>query len=302
MAHDDLQHISGMPEIPRVEVDPDAIKAFTTNSDFMWLAVELLKEVASYTCYAAALTDETGTWSRDEAVVSGNMIRLYKLMHVILDQTTQKRGEIAFTIFRMAFETIVNTRYLIKHHSPDLVTSFITYSLKHERKLFNRINENIAARSGVVLPIEERMLRSLNRAAQSAGVTYDQVDMKQKNWGGRNIYDKTEDLDWREQYAGAFAGPSHNVHGNWHDLYSSHLEWDGGERFTPKFDFARPRPQPIFALCVLATDCLYDFYSFKAGHLGLEVLWPPVNDLQQRAIAADHAHEAYLSGKRWPEI
>jgi hypothetical protein len=302
MADDNIQHITEMPDIPRVEIDPDAIKAFTKNGDFMWLAVELLKEVASYTCYAAGLTDETGTWSRDEAAVGGNMIRLYKLMHAILDQTTQKRGEIAFTLFRLAFETIVNIRYLIKHHSPELVTSYITYSLKHERKLFNTINENIAAQKGVVRPIEERMLKSLNRAAECAGLTYDQVDHKQKNWGGKNIYEKAEDLDWKEQYAGAFGGPSHNVHGNWHELYSSHLEWDGGERFVPNFDFARPRPQPILALCVLATDCLHDFYLFKTGEFGSEVLWPPVKDLQDRVIAADQAHESYLSGKRWPEI
>ena len=130
MADEDLRHITGMPDIPRVEINPDAIRAFTTNSDFMWLAVELLKEVAAYTCNAAGLTDETGTWSRDEAVVGGNMIRLYKLMHAILDQTTQKRGEIAFTLFRLAFETIVNVRYLIKHHAPDLVTSYVSLALQ----------------------------------------------------------------------------------------------------------------------------------------------------------------------------
>lgn len=297
-----LRTLGDLPEITAVEVNPETMAAYARDADFLSLTVEPLKETGSYVCYAASMTDETGTWSRDQAIIGGNMVRLYKLTHAILDQTCQGRGELAFVFFRLAFETIVNIRYLIKHFSPDLTRSYVTYSLKHERKLLELIGSNIAQRNGVVKPIEDRMLKSLHRAAAAAGVTYDEVDQRQKNWGNKTTFAKAEDIEWAGQYQAAFAGPSHNVHGNWQEIYSNHLTWDGNDRFTPNLEFSKPRPQPLFALCFLATEALRDFYEFKAGTAGLECLWPPVADLQGRILAADQGHEGYLARKQWPEV
>lgn len=295
-----LRPISEIPPIERVAVDPEAMAAFTRERQFTNLALDLLAETGAYACYAGAMTDETGTWSRDEAAVGGNMIRLYKLTHAILDQASQDRGELMMMMVRLGFETVVNLRFMIHHFSPELVNSYVTYSMKHERKLLETIERNVAANGGEARHIEDRMKRSLERTANASGVSYDQVDMKQKNWGGKNTYEKAKALDWNEAYLGAFSGPSHNIHGSWQELYASHLEWDGNGRFTPKLEFTRPRPQPIYSMCWLITEGLYDYYAFKVGEENMEGLWAPVADLQERVIAVDEAHEAYLQRRPWP--
>ena len=118
-----------------MDVDPVAIAAYTREWDFMVLASELLREVASYVCVAACTLGQAPTWARDQAAVGGNMVRLYKLLSAFLDQTVQKQFETSTIISRLAFETIVNAQYLMANFSPELVNSFIGHSLRHERTL-----------------------------------------------------------------------------------------------------------------------------------------------------------------------
>src|SRR5437899_119710 len=121
------------PAVQRVTVDPVAIAAYTREWDFMVLASELLREVTSYVCVAACTLGMAPAWTRDQAAVGGNMVRLFKLLSVFLDQTVQKRHETSTIISRLAFETIVNARYLISQYSPELIDSFVRHSLRHER-------------------------------------------------------------------------------------------------------------------------------------------------------------------------
>ena len=53
------------------------------------------------------------------------MVRLLKLLSGFLDQTSQKRRETSEILGRLAFETVVNVRYLIVNFSPALVDSYI---------------------------------------------------------------------------------------------------------------------------------------------------------------------------------
>ena len=193
----------------------------------MVLASELLREVASYVCVAACTLGQAPTWARDQAAVGGNMVRLYKLLSAFLDQTVQKRFETSTIISRLAFETIVNAQYLMANFSPELVDSFIGHSLRHERTLRDRIQANIQGRGGQVLPIEQRMLNSIDRAGRIAGVTLDSVDLKNRApWGGKDLRQKAEAVGLEVAYLAVFGGMSHNVHGSWHDLYQFHLETD----------------------------------------------------------------------------
>jgi uncharacterized protein DUF5677 len=242
------------PVIKRVTVDPDAIAAFTHEWDFMVLASELLREVTSYVCVAACTLGSAPAWTRDQAAVGGNMVRLSKLLWVYLDQIVQKKFESSTILSRLAFETIVNARYLIANFSPELVDSFVRHSLRRERRLRDRIQANIQERGGDVLHIEQRMFKSIDRAARLAGVTLDSVDLKDKApWGGKDLRQKAEAIGFGEAYLAVFCGMSHNVHGSWQDMYQFHLETDENGGFTPNLDWGRPRPQPLFALGHLAS-------------------------------------------------
>ena len=287
----------------RVDVDEALLSTFTTEGQFTRLAVDLLVEAGSFVAIAASATDSSGVWGREQATAGGNIVRLYKLIHAVLDQTCQRRGEIAMIMARLCFETIVNIRYLAKHLSPELMRSYISYSLRYERRLSDLVTSNIADRGGVVLPIEDRMQKSIKRTCAAAGIKLEEIDTRaQRNWGGKNILEKATDLGLEEIHFVVFGGGNHSVHGNWPELYGNHLEWDGKDSFKPQTEWQTPRPQMLFLLAVLATDAVDDFLHFLNVSGGAREAWPDLVDLRQRIALANSPHEAYLQTKTWPEI
>jgi hypothetical protein len=291
------------PAVERVAVDPVAIAAFTREWDFMVLASELLRELTSYVSVAACVLGSAPAWTRDQAAVGGNMVRLSKLLSAFLDQTVQKKMETSTILSRLAFETIVNVRYLIANFSPELVNSLVRHSLKHERRLHDTIQANIRERGAEVLHIEERMLNSIDRAARLAGIALDSVDLKDRApWGGKDLRQKAAAVGLEQPYLAVFGGMSHNVHGSWHDLYQFHLETDETGAFTPNLDWSRPRPQLLFALGHLALSAVAEFLIFIGGEAAFDQLRPQLRDLGARITSVDEAHESYLSGKTWPAI
>lgn len=292
-----------LPAVERVTVDPVAIAAFTREWDFTVLASELLREVTSYVSVAACVLGSTPAWTRDQAAVGGNMVRLSKLLSAFLDQIVQKKMETGTILSRLAFETIVNVRYLIANFSPELVNSLVRHSLKHERRLHDTIQANIRERGGDVLHIEQRMLNSIDRASRIAGVMLDSVDLKDRApWGGKDLRQKAAAVGLEQPYLAVFGGMSHNVHGSWHDLYHFHLATDEAGVFTPNLDWGRPRPQPLFALGHLALSAVADYLIFIGGEATFDQLRQQLADLGARIESVDQAHESYLSAKTWPAI
>jgi hypothetical protein len=211
--------------------------------------------------------------------------------------------ETSTILSRLAFETIVNVRYLIANFSPELINSLVRHSLKHERRLHDTIQANIQERGGEILHIEQRMLNSIHRAARIASVTLDSIDLKDRApWGGKDLRQKAAAVGLDEAYLAVFGGMSHNVHGSWHDLYQFHLEADENGAFTPNLDWHRPRPQPLFALGHLALSAVAEFLIFIGGEPAFDQLRPQLRELGARITSVDEAHESYLSGKAWPAI
>jgi len=223
-----------VPEVKRVEVDPSVVRAFKSEHEYISMSVELLIEVGSYVCIAGNIVPPSGkTWNRHEAVLVGHLVRLYKLISALLDQTCQHRRETSFIFARLAFECIVNTMFLIKNDRPEVVTSYIEHSMRHEKRLREKIRANIAARGGEAWPIEKRMLASIEKSAKKSDVDLDVINPP-KNWASKSLFQKAQDVGLDEAYLGAFAGPSHSVHGNWQDLLEYNLENESGG-FVPDF-------------------------------------------------------------------
>lgn len=294
---------ANLPDIERVAVDAEELAKFSHEDGFTELAVRLMVETSSWVCVAACTMGSKTVWDRDHAAICGNMVRLYKLLHSVLDQTRQRRQETSFILSRLVFETIVNIRYMIKEFSPELIDSYIAYSFQHERKLRDVIQENIGSRDGETLPIEDRMLKSINRSAAVAGVMLDDINSRQKGpWGGKNLFEKSQAVGLESAYLAAFGGASHSVHGNWHELYGNHLHWDEKEGFTPNPDWHRPRPQVLFAVSALVIETLDIYFDFMCGEQATEIFEKPLEDLSARLFQVNVAHEAYLTKKKWPEV
>jgi hypothetical protein len=225
------------------------------------------------------------------------------MISAFLDQTVQRRRETSFIFARLVFETVVTIRYLIKYFSRELVGSYVKNSFKHEIKLRKKIDQDIAARGGVILPIEDRMMKSIDRAYASAGLGPKDLDgYTERNWGGKNLYEKADDLGMGDVYLGAFSGPSQSVHGSWGDIYSHCLQTDGDEMFSPNIEWGYPRPQIITALARLSLFAIDDYFGFIGSPELQEAVREHLSDLGVRLDALDHGHENYLAPKVWPSV
>ena len=289
-----------MATIKHVEVTTQKLAALKDEDGFMTLSVELLKETASLVALAAGvLPPGSKKWSRDQAIIGGNFVRLSKLLSAHLDQVCQKRQETAAIISRLMFECIVNIKFLIKNASSELFTSYIKHSLRHERKLRDVILKNINDRGGNELHIEKRMLTSIERAAKRSGLKIDDISPSHpKNWGDRNLFERTKDVGLEVTYLGLYSGSSRSIHGGWMDLLDHHLEYEESG-FAPNFNWGRPRPQQLLPISQLILETTREFLIY-IGALANDPIIHRIDDVFGNIKIADEAHEAFLSSGTVP--
>lgn len=291
-----------LPEIQRVEVSSEKLAEFTSEEEFTGLSVDLMIEQGSWTCVAASLLPgDTRKWERDQAVLGGLLVRSYKLASALLDQTCQHRRETTFVLGRLAVECMINIQYLVLKDSKEIYQAYVIDSLRHEKKLRDVIQSNIESRGGDVLPIEARMLESINKSFQKSGIQPEEVTKEAaKPWKDVNLYERAKAVGLGDAYLGLFGGPSHNVHGSWQDLLEYHLHHDG-EGFTPELAWHRPRPQVLFALAKIGVATLQMYLQHFAGD-SADAVVRTLEDLRDRIQVVDHAHEAFLSARQREKV
>src|SRR4051812_29047199 len=196
--------LAQLDDIKPTDVSAGRTKEFTSEEDFNGLSVELLIEVGSYVCVAGNLlpADSHG-WDRNQAILGGHLVRLYKLISALLDQICQHRREITFIIARLAFECIVNIRFLIKFGDEATYDSYVRHSLRQEKRLYDRISKEIEGRRGGKLPVEERMLRSIGKAVKASGLSIEDLSpSRPKYWVDKNLYERAEAVGLGTTYIG----------------------------------------------------------------------------------------------------
>jgi hypothetical protein len=288
--------LDAFDSIQTTDVSPSRTDAFKSEDDFNALSVELLIEAGSFICVAANLLPQGRRWSRNEAILGGHIVRLYKLISALLDQTCQRRREMTFIVGRLAFECIVNLRFLLKYaDDASVFDSYVAYSMRNERRLQDNIEERISGRDGEVLPVESRMLSSIAKVAKASGLRMEDVSASRpREWADKNIFERAEAVGLGEAYLGAFRGPSGSVHGSWMDLLEFQLETNHDEgTFAPSFEWRNPRPQIAQTIAYLAVKAVRDYFN----HLGegpLGFIDERFDRLSSRILQAARAHEAYL--------
>lgn len=286
-------------EFPRTKVNIEEIKIFDSEDQFMSLAVELLKEVGQITAllsctYRLDQDSNPRKWKRNEAILGGLMVRINKLQRALLDQICQNRLEIADIIFRCLAESLINLEYLLKRGDDNLFDEYIEYSLREEKRLLNRINENIANR-GYKLPIESSMISSINRAFKTSSFSPEQVDETQWKPWGEKIYERAKSIGMEDVYFALFSLPSHSVHGNWQDLISHHLEYEKGE-FSPRIKWAHSKPQLPFVTALLSADSNKLYLNEIIQECpDKDQITSLLDDIILRIRVADELHEQFLS-------
>ncbi len=292
---------SKIGKVHRIRYSDDRLNSFKNELDFVDRGVEHLIELGSYICIAFnILPAGRETWSRNEAILGGNMVRLYKLFLAILDQTTQRRGELVMGFLRLAFETNVNIRFLIGNQSEDTFSSYVKHSLKFEKKLHNLVTAQIEQNHGEPLPIHRRILASIQRVFDKLGYSIDDIETKSlQNWASRNIFEKSQEVGLEEEYLLFFGSSSNFIHGNFMDLYEFHMRpVVGGYKAVP--EFKRPRPQPILGIALVSCITVNDYYEYLENSNLIDgecvsLIRNRIRDLFENVLQVFRAHEEFLN-------
>ena len=289
---------STLAEIDLTTVDETELASFTNEGQHYGVAFILFRETAGCVCIIASTTvGPVPTWNVEQAVLGGHLVRMFKLMRFVMEESIERRDEMLSVLVRLLAECVINLRYLIRNDSTELIQSYLAYSLRHEKDLADLIRANVRDRNGIELPIEGRMLRSIQRTFSNSQFPEESVPQKKlRNGGNKNLFEKATDVELGDAYLAIFGGPSRNVHGGWHDLLQYHLKCEAPGVFKPNLEFNRPRPQAIYSLTYLISDTLLG-YADLLGHPSLEPVHDRLTDTAARNQLASDSHERYLVAK-----
>jgi hypothetical protein len=286
-------------EIKRTPVDPIALGASTKEYEHGVVAFDLLREASQWSiALGNVMPSEADAWSLTEAVIGGHFVRLAKLLRAFLQQTRDSYAELAWVTSRLVAECVINAMYLMAHPTGQVIRSYLFQSLYHDRELLETIQRNTEARGGEQLPIEERMLASIDRTFTNVGMLPEDVPAKRvQNWDGKTLRQKAESLGMAVVYQVSIGAVSRNVHGSWSDLTQHHLTVLEPGRFQPRFDEVRVRPQLILAMALLAVVACRE-YLRHLDDAGTADLQERTNELERRIRAADVLHEEFVIARR----
>jgi hypothetical protein len=120
-----------------------------------------------------------------QAICAGMLVRISKFMLVVTQLSAGgNRAEVVAELNRSILETAVNLEFLVTSNNDAHFDNFVTLGLGPERELFDTIQANIAARGGNALPIERRMLSSINDVCRMSGVRIEDIERRHKDWAG----------------------------------------------------------------------------------------------------------------------
>ena len=236
------------------------IKKFGSEDNFMDAYVELLKQTIEliYRVVGLKYCDIDGVpkkISRDEAVVGGNLTRLIKLTTSFLQNICEGKLEICYIINRCIAETAINTKFLLIEGEERVKRNYIKNSLITEKELWETIITNVKDRKGDVLPIEERMQKSILNSFDKSDFDIDEVNRSSK-W--KKIKERADMVAGEMFYSVFYGISSHSIHGNWQDILFNNLKKleDG---FELNLQWNRPRPQIIDGAIILNLDIVKTF-------------------------------------------
>jgi len=236
------------------------IEKFDSEDKFMDAYVELLKQTIEliYRVVGLKYCDIDGVHKKidkDEAVVGGNLTRLIKLNTSFLQNICEGKLEICYIINRCIAETAINTKFLLVEGEERVKRNYIKNSLITEKELWETILSNVKDRSGDVLPIEERMQKSIQNSFDKSDFDLDEVKRSSK-W--KSIKERANLVAGEMFYSVFYGISSHSIHGNWQDILLNNLKKleDG---FELNLQWNRPRPQIIDGAIILNLDIVKIF-------------------------------------------
>jgi hypothetical protein len=173
-------------------------------------------------------------------VLVGLLNRCVRLMvsNVALSHE-RKFGEATAIIDRCIFESAIKLIWLCEKRSQGEFSRYLAEGLRAEIEFKKYITDNIIANSGDILPIEARMLRSIDRHIETSGLSTEEISASKRS---RNLADIIDNLGYgRRLYIAGQRMGSHHVHGTWPSLFLHYLQ----ERKEPGIFALEPHSEDI---------------------------------------------------------
>lgn len=194
---------------------------------------------------------EEKTYTRDEAVIVGHMVRITKLYDGFCQNAAKRQLEFCGIFMRLLSETEIKLRYLFGHGTEATASNFVLASYKTEKQMLQYFEGLESNRE--LIPIEARMKRSILREIDEEGISKEEL-LKNKHWNmdGLDIRAMLKKLDHDHLYPFMYGGASRWVHGGWPEFRRYHLE-KKGEGYQPRLDYGDPGPEitgPVTQVCL----------------------------------------------------
>lgn len=226
------------------------------NDYFMIKYVDLHKEIMSILLKAINKEYElkedvfTKSLSRNEAIVGGILVKIYKLNLSVLENICNKKMEIVSIIDRCLSEAIINFKYLIKEGDNGAFDEYLKYSYIAEKRLFEQITNDDRPGSEV---LRNRMKSSLLKMSSITGMDIENIE--RSNWP--NVKDKIkltfDDIQVSNMFYNIYYGTgSHGIHTNWTDIYFHHIDNKNNDDFRLKLEWNTPKPQ-VYEMSIYMT-------------------------------------------------
>lgn len=206
----------------------------------------------------AAVPDDTISlrgYTRHRAVVMGHMVRLGKILDAFYYHFAKNQNEICGILSRLIFETEIRLSYLIKFGLRKATKTYILAFYRAEKTCLVDLKEK--SRMRPLTPIEKRIKRKIMQSLQEDGITLKEL-LANKVWDidGKPVKAMLKALGREWEYGYSFAMQSSWVHGNWHELKSSHLE-RRGRHYLPSMESRSADIRigaPVFLRCLEVTQ------------------------------------------------
>ena len=287
-----------------VAVTDETLQECVAKMSFSPLAFELYKESAHVLAVCSHLyacsSPEEAALPRNQAICAGLLVRITKFMAAVASLVSQEadRADVVVALNRCITESATDLRFLMIKNEDRFFEQFVRVGLSSERELYDVIQKNITERGGETLPIERRMLKSIDKVCRLSGVAIADVQLKMGNWGG-GLRSRLSAIGEGDAYPMLQRVPSHAIHGTWVDLVQHHLtEVDKGG-FRPDPTSSRVDSRLMLPVCVLVLSAARTYVEgFFSSLCELEPLLERIADLIRRIMSVDETHEAWMNSDR----
>ena len=249
---------SGMPEIIQIS-DADLI-ACTSPSDLSHHLFDIYRGIGLEANLLSSISRTSPALDtsnhRNLTIFIGLLNRCSKLMLSNIKLSHERRsGETAAILDRCIFESALTISWLCGSGKPDSFERYVANGLKSDLELEKSIQSKIQER-GSSLPIEDRMLASIEHHVVESGMTRTEIESTKKLPDIASMLDALK-YD-RLVYVVAQRIGSHHTHGTWSSLLYGYLRKENST-YVPRGDDVEMHPNQFLATSIFMLKAITTF-------------------------------------------